>query len=83
MSKALWTLEQVDCLNAYQRHGRFHPFTCPNRGEDGHQMRHGDLGTLIATENGWVCPDCDYTQDWAHDFMLNYDPEKHKSPFGP
>lgn len=24
---------------------------------------------LIATENGWVCPVCDYKQDWAHSFM--------------
>ena len=24
---------------------------------------------LIATENGWICPVCDYTQNWAHNFM--------------
>src|SRR5713101_3675612 len=22
-----------------------------------------------ATKQGWVCPYCDYKQDWAHDFM--------------
>jgi hypothetical protein len=22
---------------------------------------------LVATVNGWICPTCDYTQDWAHD----------------
>lgn len=26
--------------------------------------------SLIATEKGWVCPVCDYTQNWAHDFMV-------------
>jgi hypothetical protein len=24
---------------------------------------------LIATENGWICPVCDYKQNWAHNFM--------------
>jgi hypothetical protein len=24
---------------------------------------------LIATEGGWICPVCDYTQNWAHNFM--------------
>ena len=23
---------------------------------------------LVATVNGWICPTCDYTQDWAHAF---------------
>lgn len=21
---------------------------------------------LVATVNGWICPTCDYTQNWAH-----------------
>ena len=25
---------------------------------------------LIATKDEWVCPVCDYRQDWAHRFML-------------
>lgn len=65
-----WTPEQVEALNGYQAAGRFHPFTCARRGEGGHQIRHGDLGVLVATADGWICPDCDYTQDWAHEFML-------------
>lgn len=73
----LWTDQQVACLNAYQEHGRYHPFTCPNRGAPGHQVRFGDLGALVATQDGWLCPGCSYTQDWAHDFMLTYDPAKH------
>ena len=26
---------------------------------------------LIATPDGWICPSCDYTQDWAHGFMAD------------
>ena len=52
--------EQVRGLNAYQDAGRFHPFTC------GNDSRHANL---VATTDGWVCPDCSYTQDWAHGFM--------------
>jgi hypothetical protein len=66
-----WTQEQVDGLNAYQKAGRFHPFTCVNRG-DGQHSDHGDgdTGVLIATKDGWVCRDCDYQQAWAHEFMV-------------
>lgn len=61
-----------------------HPFTCPNRDvgvtypppgyrpdlrKATHGREGGDLGILIATEAGWVCPHCSYTQDWAHAFM--------------
>jgi hypothetical protein len=45
-----------------------HPFTCPNRG--GHPEVAGDKGILVPTVRGWICPFCDYTQDWAHDFMM-------------
>lgn len=67
--KAPWTFEQVTALNEYQRRGDFHPFTCGNR--DDHPMVAGDKGVLIATTRGWICPYCDYTQDWAHEGMLN------------
>ena len=26
---------------------------------------------LIATEGGWICPVCDYKQNWAHDFSAS------------
>jgi len=26
---------------------------------------------LIATEGGWICPVCDYTQNWAHPFSAS------------
>lgn len=62
--KAPWTEEQVAFLNEYQQVGFMHPFTCGNE---------GCRNDLVATKNGWICsdPDCNYTQDWAHDFMAN------------
>ena len=61
--------DQVANLNAYQVAGKFHPFTCPNRNRKTHRVFNGDLGALVATVRGWICPWCDYTQGWAHDFM--------------
>ncbi len=66
-----WTPQQIDGLNHWQRAGYVHEFTCPNRQRD----NHGDAPLpLVATVNGWVCPYCDYTQRWAHDFMANGPP---------
>lgn len=83
MIEAPWTNEQVAALNEYQRSGRMHPFTCGNRGAEGHrcdpEWGGGDKGVLRATAAGWICPDCDYTQNWAHDFMLRGAPP----PFAP
>ncbi len=25
---------------------------------------------LVATTSGWICTTCDYTQDWAHEYMV-------------
>lgn len=58
----LWTDEQVEKLNEYQTKGHMHPFTCGND-HDGERV-------LVATRQGWVCPSCSYTQDWAHEFMF-------------
>lgn len=44
----------------------FHPYTCGNRNDGNHRHFGGDLGMLIPTVNGWICPCCDYKQDWAH-----------------
>lgn len=68
--KAPWSIEQVEFLNNWQKNPRFHPYTCVYRGDGNHNMYDGDLGSLLATENGWVCRDCDYTQLWAFDLGI-------------
>ncbi len=49
--------------------GMLHPFTCPNRADGTHGDEGGDRGVLIATTGGWICPHCNYKQDWAHASM--------------
>lgn len=72
---APFTAEQVGKLNAWQTCGWVHPFTCARRDKPGHMIRiAADRGQLIATEAGWICPDCDYTQSWARDYMLEGPP---------
>lgn len=63
--EAPWTAEQVDNLNRFQRCGQFHPFTCTGHAGGGDR-------TLVATRSGWICPHCDYKQNWAHEFMVNF-----------
>lgn len=67
----IFTPEQVKKLDAYQKAGEFHPFTCPNRGDGNHFENGIDLGGLIPTVRGWICQSCEYTQDWAHGFMTD------------
>lgn len=58
---------------AYQHHlgwPMFHPFTCSNRGDGNHPIIGGDEGILVPTPDGWRCPFCEYTQDWAWDGMF-------------
>lgn len=45
----------------------FHPYTCLNRGDGKHREFGGDLGVLIPTVRGWICPCCNYTQNWSHE----------------
>ncbi len=64
---SVFTPEEVISLNEYQNSGAFHPFTC---GGDRTDDQHLDgEGLLVATEAGWICPYCGYTQNWAHEFM--------------
>lgn len=72
MKKIPWSQEFVDELNKHQDNLYVHPYTCGNRNTHDHQEyfvsnNKRDVGVLIATVNGWVCPVCGYTQDWAHD----------------
>lgn len=77
-----WSDEQVTALNRFQDSGQLHPFTCGsgNRSDASHRdvrARLGlrDNGQLIATRAGWICPACDYRQEWAHAAMfLEADP---------
>jgi hypothetical protein len=57
-----FTDAQCISFNEFQDSGVFHPFTC------GYNSQH----QLLKADNEYVyCLDCEYTQDWAHDWMLN------------
>ncbi|EPX83918.1 DNA translocase FtsK [Salipiger mucosus] len=58
--------DAVVTLAESQTAGQFHPYTCANRNDGNHRHMLGDLGALVPTVRGWICPFCDYTQDWAH-----------------
>lgn len=60
----IFTEDEVKSLNEYQKEGLTHPFTCGNN-HDGERV-------LVATTDGWICPSCDYKQDWAHSWMANW-----------
>lgn len=67
---APWSDEEVRNLNAWQLSGHVHPFTCLYRTDTPHDSDFGhDKGTLFATRNGWVCLDCNYTQEWAWEVL--------------
>lgn len=61
--RAPFTDEQVASLNAYQKSGVFHDFTCGDE--------HAGERSLIATREGWICPTCEYTQVWAWLWMAD------------
>lgn len=63
---APFTDEQVEGLNKYQHSGAFHEFNCggKNHPKDSDKI-------LIATNEGWICPNCNYTQKWAWEGMAN------------
>lgn len=46
-----------------------HPFTCGVKGHEGSD-------DLVAHEDGFKCPGCDYVQGWAHSWMLDWSWEK-------
>lgn len=70
----VFTPDEVASLNAYQNSNAFHPFTCGGNRTD---AKHLDgEGRLVATEYGWTCPYCEYKQNWAHDFMKNWEWKK-------
>jgi hypothetical protein len=69
---APFTPAQVESINGFQRSGRWHPFTCRDRGESLHlDYGEGDHGMLVAEEDGLRCRDCGYRQTWVHDLMAD------------
>jgi hypothetical protein len=66
----VFTPEEVQSLNDFQKSGYMHPFTCGSGNRCDEKHLDGE-GLLVATENGWECPWCDWRQNWAHDFMKN------------
>jgi len=71
---APWDANTVDALNAFQYRENFHPFTCPHTHLDGNGIVRGGEVKLHAYSTGWKCSDikCDYTQSWAHEFMIDH-----------
>jgi len=69
MAKQVFTKKEVTRLwkhqfGPWEKGQFFHPYTCENRSN--HPKVAGDKGVLVPTVRGWICPFCDYTQDWAH-----------------
>jgi hypothetical protein len=63
---SIWTKDQVESLNAYQKAHVFHPFT-------GKRKPDGSETILIATLEGWVEEEGGpVVQDWAHSFMMDW-----------
>ena len=84
IKKNIWSQEQVDALNKMQQSRVTHPYTCPNRVSPEHKPGRRDLGLLVATTEGWVCPECGYRQEWAHNSSLTLamQMQEEGNPFG-
>ncbi len=58
-----WTQDQIERFNRIQRGDlNGHPHTCPNRSITPHHHNGNNTGCLLATKDGWLCPDCGYTE---------------------
>lgn len=64
--RAPWDDKIVASLTAYQKANAVHGYTCPI---DGHLLK--------AKSDGWHCPKCNYTQNWA-----NYMDTVYGTPYG-
>lgn len=66
--RPIWTPEQVKMLEKRQRDPRSHPYTCGHRDDGKHFSSLGlDLGALVPTIYGWICPSCEYRHNRAHE----------------
>ena len=81
---APWTDEQVAALNLFQLETRVAPLCGGDRTDDAHrayQAEHGgNLGQLVATKDGLVCPVCGYRLQWAHGSWLPPPPSSPAMP---
>lgn len=74
--KAPFDKQQILALIAWQYADDTEAFVCPHGATRRHVTRgswpeKARRGLLVPDyERGWICLDCDYTQDWAYDFML-------------
>lgn len=71
ITRAPFSQTTVRHLMVLQNRHDIHPYTCANRGNGKHEKIGGQTGILVPTADGWVCPDCNYTQDWCHNSFLN------------
>jgi hypothetical protein len=74
---APWDAATVAALNRWQAAGSVHPFYRHDaaHAQSAALLGQSDGGVLVANPNGWLCPACGYTQDWAHDFMRDPPPD--------
>ena len=78
---ASWPPKQIEQLNRIQRgevDGHLH--ICPNRFITPHHDNGRDIGCLLATKDGWLCPDCGYTERPFH--KLQPEPLQGATPVG-
>lgn len=59
---APWSDRQVEAINRFQQCNHVHPFTCG---------RENCRDVLVAKHFGFVCPSCNYKQDWCHTSMAD------------
>ncbi len=68
---ALFTSEQIDSLNAFQKDSQTQSFTCEN------ETCFGPV--LKATTYGLVCPNCGRVQTKVQDWMMDWSWKEHKN----
>ena len=76
----IFKADEIKSINAFQKSGRFHPFTCGGDRTDEYHL--DGEGVLVATEEGFICPYCVYKQDWCHSWMKDWSWKRHANDLG-